>query len=164
MHTLKVGGAHLLPPPARRSEWRGGPTRGAAPSGVGGASPRRFVDDQARVSMAALARPPQHPRRPLASPSHPPPLPLPATRLRRAGGGRSEKPTWVNLIALPRGRLRLRPCGLPAMAWRGSWPAMLPPSTANPPMPHSDPTSLLVHELSAAIQARRLSPIDLVEA
>ena len=47
--------------------------------------------------MAALAQPPRHSRRPRASPSHPPPLPLPATRLRRAGGGRSEKPTWVNL-------------------------------------------------------------------
>jgi Asp-tRNA(Asn)/Glu-tRNA(Gln) amidotransferase A subunit family amidase len=31
-------------------------------------------------------------------------------------------------------------------------------------MPHSDPTSLLVHELSAAFQAKRLSPIDVVEA
>jgi aspartyl-tRNA(Asn)/glutamyl-tRNA(Gln) amidotransferase subunit A len=31
-------------------------------------------------------------------------------------------------------------------------------------MPHSDPTSFMVHELSAAIQARRLSPIDVVEA
>src|SRR5215207_10735335 len=65
---------------------------GRSPSGVGGASPKRFVDDQARVSMAALAQPPHHPRHPRASPSHPPPLPLPATRLRRAGGGRSEKP------------------------------------------------------------------------
>src|SRR3954469_19302902 len=39
--------------------------------------PRRFVDDQAGVSMAALAQP-DHPRRPLAWPSHPPPPPLPA--------------------------------------------------------------------------------------
>ncbi len=31
-------------------------------------------------------------------------------------------------------------------------------------MPHSDPTSFMVHELSAAIQARRLSPVDVVEA
>jgi hypothetical protein len=50
--------------------------------------------------MAALAQPPRHPRRHFTSPSHPPPLPLPATRLRRAGGGRSEKPTCVNLAAL----------------------------------------------------------------
>src|SRR3954462_15592907 len=50
------------------------------------------------------------------------------------------------------------------MALRGSWPAMPPPSPANPPMPHSDPTSFMVHELSAAIQARRLSPTDVVEA
>ena len=31
-------------------------------------------------------------------------------------------------------------------------------------MPHSDPTLLSAHELSAAIRARRLSPVDLVEA
>jgi aspartyl-tRNA(Asn)/glutamyl-tRNA(Gln) amidotransferase subunit A len=31
-------------------------------------------------------------------------------------------------------------------------------------MPHSDPTSFMVHELSAAIQARRLLPIAVVEA
>ena len=31
-------------------------------------------------------------------------------------------------------------------------------------MPHTDPTLLSVHELSAAIRARRLSPVDLVEA
>ena len=31
-------------------------------------------------------------------------------------------------------------------------------------MPQSDPTLLSVSELSAAIQARRLSPVDLVEA
>src|SRR5215213_4372545 len=29
--TLKVGGAHLLLPPLGEAEWRGGPTRGAAP-------------------------------------------------------------------------------------------------------------------------------------
>jgi len=98
IHTLKVGGAHRLPPSAREAS--GGEGRlGRSPSGVGGASPRRFVDDQARVSMAALAQPPHHPRHPRASPSHPPPLPLPATRLRRAGGGRSEKPTCVNPVA-----------------------------------------------------------------
>src|SRR5215216_2284768 len=106
--------ASSLPPLAKRVAGR--PTRGAAQSGVGGA-PRRFVDDQARLSMAALAQPPQHPRRPSASPSHPPPLPLPlpATRLRRAGGGRSERPTCVNLVA---GRERAdsgrSSCGLPA--------------------------------------------------
>src|SRR5829696_8591081 len=99
IHALKVGGAHLLPPPAREAS--GGEGRlGQSPSGVGGASPRRFVDDRARVSMAALAQPPHHSRLPPASPSHPAPLPLPAARLRRAGGGRSEKLTWVNLIAL----------------------------------------------------------------
>src|SRR5215208_6014340 len=98
IHTLKVGGAHRLPPSAREAS--GGEGRlGRSPSGVGGASPRRFVDDKARVSMAALAQPPHHPRRRLASPSHPPPLPLPATRLRRAGGGKSEKPTFCNLVA-----------------------------------------------------------------
>jgi len=75
--------------PRSRSEWRGGPTR-AKPERGGGRFPRRFVDDKARLSMAALAQPPHHPRRPRAWPSHPPPLPLPATRLRRAGGGRSE--------------------------------------------------------------------------
>ena len=108
---LKVGGAHLLPPPAREAS--GGEGRlGRSPSGVGGASPRRFVDDQARVSMAALAQPPHHPRRPLGSPSHPPPLPLPATRLRRAGGGRSEKPTCVN-SGSPGGEGRLRQFALP---------------------------------------------------
>src|SRR5215218_6797909 len=95
--TLKVGGAHL-PPPAREAS--GGEGRlGQSPSGVGGASPRRFVDDRVRLSMAALAQPPRRSRRPRASPNHPPPLPLPATRLRRAGGGRSEKPTGVNLVA-----------------------------------------------------------------
>ncbi|MFL5197984.1 MAG: amidase family protein [Microvirga sp.] len=31
-------------------------------------------------------------------------------------------------------------------------------------MPHRDPTSFMVHELAAAIQAKRLSPIDVVEA
>ncbi|MFL5078584.1 MAG: amidase family protein, partial [Microvirga sp.] len=31
-------------------------------------------------------------------------------------------------------------------------------------MPHSDPTAFMVQELSAAIQARRLSPVDVVEA
>src|SRR5829696_439695 len=88
IHILKVGGAHLLLPPLGEAEWRGGPTGG-------GASPRRFVDDKARLPMGALAQPPHHPRRPRASPSHPPPLPLSASRLRRAGGGRSAKPTWV---------------------------------------------------------------------
>ena len=73
--------------PRRAAKPSGGEGRlGRSPSGVGGASPRRFVDDQAPVSMAALAQPPHHPRRPLASPSHPPPLPLPATRF--ASGGR----------------------------------------------------------------------------
>src|SRR3954452_4443374 len=53
IHTLKVGGAHL-PPPAREAS--GGEGRlGRSPSGVGGASPRRFVDDKAQGSMAALA-------------------------------------------------------------------------------------------------------------
>src|SRR5215207_3548084 len=94
-----IEGRRGAPPPSvrSRSERRGGPTR-AKPERGGGRS-RRFVDDQARVSMAALAQPPHHPRHPRASPSHPPPLPLPATRLRRAGGGRSEKPTCVNPVA-----------------------------------------------------------------
>src|SRR5215208_2170373 len=78
-----------LPPLAKRVAGRG--RLGRSPSGVGGASPRRFVDVRRgcrwqpwpnhRVILVALA-----PR-----PAIPPPLPLPATRLRRAGGGRSEK-------------------------------------------------------------------------
>src|SRR5215207_6196948 len=80
-------GFPLLPPPARRSRVAGRPTRGAAQSGLGGASPRRFVDDQARLSMAALAQPPQHPRRPLASPSHPPPYPSPPLGFAERGEG-----------------------------------------------------------------------------
>src|SRR5215204_5922655 len=84
----------LLLPPAREAS--GGEGRlGQSSSGVGGASPRRFVDDQARVQMGALAQPPRRSRRLPASPSPPPPLPPPATRLRRAGGGRSEKPSRV---------------------------------------------------------------------
>src|SRR5215213_1160515 len=94
IHALKVGGAHL-PPPAREAS--GGEGRlERSPSGVGGASPRRFVDGKPLVSMAALAQPPRRSRRPRASPSHPPPLPLPTSRLRRARGGRSEKPTCEN--------------------------------------------------------------------
>ena len=62
--------------------------------------------------MAALAQPPRHPRRHFTSPSHPPPLPLPATRLRRAGGGRSEKPTCVNLGSfVGQSQLGRRPSG-----------------------------------------------------
>src|SRR5215211_5205504 len=38
------------------------------------------------------------------------------------------------------------------------------PANNEPSMAQSDPTVLAVHELSAAIQARRLSPIDLVDA
>src|SRR5215204_1356088 len=77
--------ASSLPPLAKRVAGR--PTRGAAQSGGGGASPRRFVDDQARLSMAALAQPPQHHRRPLASPSHPPPYPSPPLGFAERGEG-----------------------------------------------------------------------------
>ena len=94
VRTLKVGGAHL-PPPAREAS--GGEGDSGEARAVGGASPRRFVDDQARcrwvswpnrrIILVALSPRPASP-----------PLPLPATRLRRAGGGRSEKPTCVNLI------------------------------------------------------------------
>src|SRR5215207_4279227 len=79
--------ASSLPPLAKRVAGR--PTRGAAQSGVGGASPRRFVDDQARLAMAALAQPPQHPRRPLASPSNPPPYP--SRHSASPSGGREER-------------------------------------------------------------------------
>src|SRR5215204_335565 len=98
VHTLRVGGRAPPPSPARKAS--GGEGRlGQSPSGVGGASPRRFVGGKARPSMAALAQPARRSRRPLASPGRPHPLPLPATRLRRAGGGRSEKPKRVNLVA-----------------------------------------------------------------
>src|SRR5829696_2187881 len=80
-------GLPLLPPPAREAS--GGEGRLAqSPSGVGGASPRRFVDGKARLSMAALAQPPRRSRRHLASPSRPPPLLLPAIRF--ASGAREE--------------------------------------------------------------------------
>src|SRR5829696_4795936 len=90
IHALKVGGAHLLPPPAREAS--GGEGRlGQSPSGVGGASPRRFLDDWARLSMAALAQPPRRSRRPLASPTHPHPYPSPPLGFaeRGEGGARS---------------------------------------------------------------------------
>ena len=38
------------------------------------------------------------------------------------------------------------------------------PAKNEPSMLQSDPTLLAVHELSAAVQARRLSPVDLVDA
>src|SRR5215207_11394669 len=85
------GAAHL-PPPAREAS--GGEGRlGRSPSEVGGASPRRFLDDRARLSMAALAQPPHRPRRLLASPSHPHPYPSPPLGFaeRGEGGARRKK-------------------------------------------------------------------------
>src|SRR5215204_6913658 len=102
IHTLKVGGAHRLPPSAREAS--GGEGRlGRSPSGVGGASPRRFVDDQARVSMAALAQPPHHPRHPRASPSHPP-TPTPPRHSASPSGGREEREADMCESGSPFGR------------------------------------------------------------
>ncbi len=84
------------PSPRSRSEWRGGPTR-AKPERGGGCFPEALGRRESAVSLAALAQPPRRSRRHLTSPSHPPPLPLPATRLRRAGGGRrsfAEVSSW----------------------------------------------------------------------
>ncbi len=92
---MKVGGAHLLPPSAREAS--GGEGRlGRRPSGVGGASPRRFVDDKARLSMAALAQMPRRARRLLAS--QPPPHPYPSPPLgfaERGGEGGARAATFI---------------------------------------------------------------------
>jgi hypothetical protein len=83
--------AHFLPPPARRSRVAGRADSGKARAGWG-VLPEALRRLRSAVSKGALAQPPHRPRRPLAWPSRPPPLPLPATRLRRAGGGRSREP------------------------------------------------------------------------
>src|SRR5829696_10292043 len=86
IHTLKVGGAHRLPPSAREAS--GGEGRlGRSPSGVGGASPRRFVDDRAPVSMEC----PGPTAASSSSPSllaQPPPTPTPPHPSASPSGGR----------------------------------------------------------------------------
>ena len=103
VHTLGGRqGASTSSSPCSRSEWRGKPSK-AKPERTWGwntTSPRRFLDDRARLSMAAAG-----PTAALASsPFHlaqPPPTPTPPRHSASPSGGREERePTCVNLAAL----------------------------------------------------------------
>ena len=109
---FNIEGRWRAPPPSprSRSERRGG-RLGQSPSGVGGASPRRFVDDQARCRWAALAQPPRRPHRHLASPS---PHPTPPRHSASPSGGREEREADMCKSDSPNGRgagVRARPQG-----------------------------------------------------
>ena len=101
--TLKVGGAHLLPPPARRSRVAGRADSGAAPSGVGGASPRRFVDDPA-AAVDGRPGPTTASSSSASRLAQPPPTPTPPRHSASPSGGREEREAGLCESASPFGR------------------------------------------------------------